>query len=514
MQKQITVLIIFLSMVFLMNAATLINETFSAPSADWTIQGYSVGTPSGHAGPGTLKVVADMFKTDVTGSFLRLTENEDWQRAWAYYTPTDSQAPKTFPMMEEWTITMDVRIEKRDAQGNAIANGADGLCFIFADASTCTTNGALDMAKVEGGWGEFEGTPRGFDFTGNGVGANAKGYHAGFKGFSLEFDHYNNNPEAFREYIHWVDLATWIHSGLPTEALGNMGPDPDFYFNNGWQRVKIAAKNGVIKFIYGWDGTSYTKSFTFDAKSPTADGCTALSAYDAYLGIGAATGGESAFHDVRNFKLEDSYDDTLPVELSSFNVFQNSNNFAQINWATQSESNLGGYHIVRNTERDLQTAQIISPLIGATNTSEPQYYQFNDSGLTETGTYYYWLQVSEYDGETNYHGPIHLNYVLNNNQGTPGIPLSTAIGTIYPNPFNPSTTIDYGLLKDADVLFTIYDLKGRVVRTINENHKTAGNWKIIWNGTDDNGVTCPSGAYFVKMQAGNVTDIRKAILMK
>lgn len=411
-------------------------------------------------------------------------------------------------MMGEWTITMEVRIGKN--HDGTSADGADGLCLIFADASTCETSGAFDPTKVTGGWGEFEGTPRGVLAAGSqNVGNNATGYHAGFKGFSLEFDHYNNVDEQFREYIHWVDLEHWIHSGLGK----NMGDDASFYYDNGWQRVQVAADTGVLTFSYAWNGSSYTKSFTMDANNPETTGCNVISNYNAYLGIGAATGGSSAFHEVRYIAL-DLEDDTLPVELSSFNVVQNSINGARINWTTQSESGISGYNICRNTVSDLQSAQIISPLIGGTNTSEPKYYQFNDADLNSSGTYYYWLQVSEYNGEINYHGPVILNYVLDNNGGTPGMPLSTGIASIYPNPFNPSATIDYSLLKDNDVQFTIYDLKGRIVRTFSEHNKKAGNWKIIWNGTDDNGSTCPSGFYFIKMQAGNVIDVRKAALLK
>ena len=498
MQKQITCLILFLLMVFVMNATTVFSETFNTttPPAGWSIQGYHTG--GSHQGVGTAKTNAQLFPSEGSPSYnyLRLTENEGYQRTWAYYTTSK------LAMKGTWTITMEVRIG-----GNA--TGADGLCLIFADPSSFTTPGVFDLASVEGGWGEFEGTPHGVQLTDPSYLVNAKGYHANFKGFSLEFDHYQNNPELFREYIHWVDLATWTHTGLGSD---NFLTDPSFYYNNGWQRVKIAAQNGVIKFIYGWNGTIYTESFTMDTNSPGLG--RSMYAYDAYLGIGAATGGEGAYHDVRNFKLEDVYDETLPVVLSSFNVTQNSRNQGQVNWTTQSETNIHGFSIVRNTEPELQSAQIVSPLIDGTNTSEPKYYQYNDSSLNEDGTYYYWLQVSEYDGEVNYHGPIHLNYAVNHNSTSPGVPVNTGMSAIFPNPFNPSATIDYTLLKDADVLFTIYDLKGRVVRTIDVNHKKAGDWNIIWNGTDDNGTTCPSGAYFVKMQAGNVIDIRKAVLMK
>jgi flagellar hook assembly protein FlgD len=97
---------------------------------------------------------------------------------------------------------------------------------------------------------------------------------------------------------------------------------------------------------------------------------------------------------------------------------------------------------------------------------------------------------------------------------TPDIPISTRIDAVYPNPFNPSTTISYIILKDAVVNISIFNDRGQLVRNINENHKIAGSYKTVWNGMDNYGNTCASGIYYLKMQAGNDVSIHKAVIMK
>ncbi|MDD4310462.1 MAG: lamin tail domain-containing protein, partial [Candidatus Cloacimonetes bacterium] len=204
---------------------------------------------------------------------------------------------------------------------------------------------------------------------------------------------------------------------------------------------------------------------------------------------------------------------TLPVELSSFTATMTVQNTVNLMWVTQSETNVNGYYVHRGVSTELTGAEVVSPLILASNTSQQHYYQFTDSDIYETGTYYYWLEAQDLDGTTAYHGPITLQY-NNNNNTPPTIPLTTELKTVYPNPFNPSTTISYGLSKQAAVSFTIYNARGQVVRSFNEGTKAAGNHNILWNGIDNNGRICGTGVYFINMQAGKDSFIRKAVLMK
>jgi hypothetical protein len=94
------------------------------------------------------------------------------------------------------------------------------------------------------------------------------------------------------------------------------------------------------------------------------------------------------------------------------------------------------------------------------------------------------------------------------------IPLVTSLDGNYPNPFNPTTMIKFGLHEDQAVSLTIYNVKGEKVRTLVNGELEAGYHSVLWNGRDDNGKTASSGVYFYKMKAGKYISTKKMILMK
>jgi len=72
-----------------------------------------------------------------------------------------------------------------------------------------------------------------------------------------------------------------------------------------------------------------------------------------------------------------------------------------------------------------------------------------------------------------------------------------------PNPFNPVTTISYDLpVPVPRVRLRIYDLRGRLVKTLTDDHQMAGVKSVVWNGRDDHGGAVASGAYFYVLEAG------------
>lgn len=71
-----------------------------------------------------------------------------------------------------------------------------------------------------------------------------------------------------------------------------------------------------------------------------------------------------------------------------------------------------------------------------------------------------------------------------------------------------------GLSKDAELSFVVYNARGQVVRRISKGQKTAGNWKLIWNGLDENGSNCPTGIYHIRMNAGKESFVKKIALLK
>ncbi|HOD60091.1 MAG TPA: SBBP repeat-containing protein [Candidatus Cloacimonas acidaminovorans] len=205
---------------------------------------------------------------------------------------------------------------------------------------------------------------------------------------------------------------------------------------------------------------------------------------------------------------------TLSVQLSAFTLNLNSQYGVNVKWISQSETGLNGYYIHRGTVDDLSQATIISPLIRATNTSHQQVYLYTDKDIYEPGTYYYWLAAQDYDGYVTYCGSRNVIYSIDNNQGTPELPLVTEIKSIFPNPFNPTAIISYTISKPAEVNFAIYNPKGQLIRSFNLGRKDAGNYRLVWDGTDNKNQFCGTGVYYIRMQAGKESFIKKAALLK
>ena len=89
------------------------------------------------------------------------------------------------------------------------------------------------------------------------------------------------------------------------------------------------------------------------------------------------------------------------------------------------------------------------------------------------------------------------------------LPIKTELTDAYPNPFNPSSTINYGLKNEGHVEIMVYDATGRLVDELVNQHQTAGYHSITWNASNQ-----ASGMYFAKMIAGDVVQTQKLVLLK
>lgn len=207
-------------------------------------------------------------------------------------------------------------------------------------------------------------------------------------------------------------------------------------------------------------------------------------------------------------------DETLPVELSSFTANITNQNYVSLNWITQSETGVVGFSIYRSQEDNLESAALISPMITATNTSQMQSYVYVDEEIFEDGTYYYWLENADLDGTRDYHGPTTIQYTSMNNNGTPSMIPVTGINSVYPNPFNPSTCIKYGLKDSGKVDITIYNSRGQKIRNLLSQTMDAGVYRLFWNGLDDTNQICTSGVYIVRMTTPTRSYSSRIILLK
>jgi hypothetical protein len=109
--------------------------------------------------------------------------------------------------------------------------------------------------------------------------------------------------------------------------------------------------------------------------------------------------------------------------------------------------------------------------------------------------------------------------------GAPGLetpesmPTAFSLEANYPNPFNPSTTIAFGVPEDAAVRLSVYNMLGQEVAVLAEGNHTAGRYSVVWEAKDNAGRQLSSGVYFYRMNATGVSGktynaMQKMVLMK
>ncbi len=84
----------------------------------------------------------------------------------------------------------------------------------------------------------------------------------------------------------------------------------------------------------------------------------------------------------------------------------------------------------------------------------------------------------------------------------------------YPNPFNPTTNIGFRMSEVAFVELAIYDISGRLVKTLIRGNRGTGSYTVKWDGINQSGRHVSSGVYFYRLQAGKFTQTRKMILLR
>ena len=89
------------------------------------------------------------------------------------------------------------------------------------------------------------------------------------------------------------------------------------------------------------------------------------------------------------------------------------------------------------------------------------------------------------------------------------------LGNAHPNPFNPSTAIQYRIPSTGGaVRLTVYDLSGRLVRTLVDADKSGGEHVAVWRGLDEAGRQVGSGVYFYRLDVGGERLERKMVMLK
>ncbi|MBK9331427.1 MAG: VCBS repeat-containing protein [Ignavibacteria bacterium] len=193
-------------------------------------------------------------------------------------------------------------------------------------------------------------------------------------------------------------------------------------------------------------------------------------------------------------------DNPLPVELAAFTSSVSGRNVSLI-WTTYAELNNSGFEIERASDIDKNIVWNKAGFVAGNGTSnQPNQYSFTDRNL-ESGKYKYRLKQIDFNGSYEYFELAEEISI--------GIPDKYDLSQNYPNPFNPVTTINYDLPKDGIVNIKVFDMLGREMKTLVNEMKNAGYYKLTFNASD-----LSSGAYFYRMISGDFVAVKKFVVMK
>lgn len=201
---------------------------------------------------------------------------------------------------------------------------------------------------------------------------------------------------------------------------------------------------------------------------------------------------------------------SLPVELSAFDAHV-LDGAVNLTWATESEKNSWGFNVYRSLRAETDYERINGEMIEAAgNSTTHREYAFMDSRVESQTTYYYKLQQLDINGAVRWYGPLSVTVT----QAPSAAPEQFVLYENYPNPFNPSTTIQYDVAEASVVTLEIFDITGKRVKTLVNDDKAAGSYSVVWDATDSAGRIVPNGAYVYRLRAGSLQFVNKLMVLK
>ncbi|MCH7731536.1 MAG: T9SS type A sorting domain-containing protein [Candidatus Marinimicrobia bacterium] len=176
-----------------------------------------------------------------------------------------------------------------------------------------------------------------------------------------------------------------------------------------------------------------------------------------------------------------------------------------LQWLPNTEEDLDYYTIYRGTNSGFEPGEPFAHTIDTV---------FVDSEVESDATYFYVVTATDFNGnESDYSDEVGGSLGIDE---IGQIPIEYALYSNYPNPFNPSTTIQFDLPNNGNVLLSIYNLLGQEINTVVNREFLAGRYRFEWDGTNKVGKLVPSGVYFyrISIDGNEYIETRKMMLLR
>ena len=136
--------------------------------------------------------------------------------------------------------------------------------------------------------------------------------------------------------------------------------------------------------------------------------------------------------------------------------------------------------------------------------------EYVDLAVERGKTYVYKLVAYDFSGNRGaYSAEVTTTVSTDVDQLAGGIPSTFVLAQNFPNPFNPSTQITYGVPEAGHVRIAVYDLSGKEVGVLVDGYQAPGRYQVSWHPQQ-----LASGVYFYKMEARNFVQVKTMMLLK
>ena len=190
-------------------------------------------------------------------------------------------------------------------------------------------------------------------------------------------------------------------------------------------------------------------------------------------------------------------EEPLPVLITSFDATPRKG-AVEVTWEVWSDEALESFALYRRDDSHRQAIAIAQGLF------DPAARSYVDTSVEPEKTYHYELLIHTQGGND-----------IRSTVATVTTPrLETALGQNFPNPFWPSTTIEYTLSERSNAVVGIYDAAGRLVVQLDQGVREAGVYRAEWSGRDAGGRLTGSGVYFYRLEGAPNVAPRKMVRLK
>ncbi|MCK4235019.1 T9SS type A sorting domain-containing protein [candidate division WOR-3 bacterium] len=177
-----------------------------------------------------------------------------------------------------------------------------------------------------------------------------------------------------------------------------------------------------------------------------------------------------------------------------------------LKWRTESEMNKFKW-IVERSLSPKEGYTVIDEIPAQGNCATPTEYFHLDRNVEVGKTYYYKLIDVDLIGNRTVHGQLSATFSGNGSK-------TVSLHSPYPNPTLRTTMISYDVPDKSFISLEVYNIAGQLIKTLMNEFKHAGTYKLSWDGTNESGKYVPAGIYFYRLTSDNFTSTKRINILR